>query len=124
MCEFRLVKVGVGKLDEVIVDIFDLRFFLCVEPREEVIHGSQVFHDQLILDIELVQGKQLGEDILAHLYDIFWLDEGTILQAADYEKEDILAHRLHLHTINIHSSNLEETSHVLENIDEEQSKLV
>ena len=89
-----------------------------------MIHRPQVLHYQLILDVELVQGKQFGEDILAHLHDVFRFDEGTILQAADDEEEDVLADRLHLHTIDIHSSDLEETPHVFKNIDEEQPKLI
>lgn len=61
---------------------------------------------------------ELGKDIFTHFYYVFRFDEGTVLQAAYYQQEDIFPHRLHLNSINIDSSDLEETSDIFENINE------
>lgn len=66
--------------------------------------------------------KQLSEDTLAHLHNIFRLNERPILQATYSKKEDVLPCLVHLYPIDIRSSYLEETANILENIDEQPSK--
>lgn len=67
---------------------------------------------------------ELCEDVFTHLHDVFWLDKRTIFKAADYQQENISAQGFHLDPINIHSADFEEAADVLEDIDEDQSKLL
>jgi hypothetical protein len=122
--EFGLVEVGVGELIEVIIDVFHPRLLFCVKPADQVVHGSQVLDDQLVLDVELIMREELGKDVLAHFDNVFGLDEGAVLEAADNQQEDVLAHGLHLDAVDVHPSDFEEASHVFKDTNEYQPKLI
>jgi hypothetical protein len=116
--EFGLVEVGVDVLAEEVVDVLHLGLLLSVDPTDEIVQRSHVVHDEGVLDVELHQRMQLSEDVLAHLHDIFRLDEGTVLQTADYQQENVTPKRLHLYSVYVDSSQLEKAPHVLENVQE------
>jgi hypothetical protein len=75
LSEFGFIKVGVGKLYEVIIDVINLGLLFSVEPRDKYIHRPEVLNDKLILNIKLVQREELSENVLAHLHNIFRLNE-------------------------------------------------
>lgn len=106
------------------IDVLDFRLLFGVEPRDQEIHRSHVLHNQWILAIKLRVWIEFGEDVFTHLDDVFRLDERTIFQAAYNEQEDIFSQGLHLDSIDIDSSNFEETPHIFEDINKNKSKLI
>lgn len=79
MSKFGLIKISVDELTEIIINILYFRLFLCVKPRDQIIKRTKVLHYQLILDVELIERKQLCENVFAHFDDVLRLDKRTIL---------------------------------------------
>ena len=124
LSQLALIEGSAGKLSKIIIHILNLRLFLGVEPREQGIHRTEVLHDECILDVELVEWEELSEDVFAHLDDVLGLDEGTVLQAANYQQEDVTTHRLHLDPVDVDTSNLEETSYIFKNFNEKKPEFI
>ena len=66
----------------------------------------------------------LSEDVLAHFDQVLWLNERTVLQTTYYQQKDVLAQRLHLDSVDVNPSNLEEAPDILENVNEDESELL
>lgn len=61
----------------------------------------------------------LSENVLAHFNQILWLNKRTVLQTTYYQQKDVLAQRLHLDSVDVNPSNLEETPDILKNVNED-----
>lgn len=81
--QLAFIEGSAGKLGEIIIHILHPRLLLGVEPRKQSVHGTEVLHDECVLDVELVEREEFSEDVLAHFDDVLGLNEGAVLKTAN-----------------------------------------
>jgi len=78
LSQFRLVKVGIDVLIEIIVYIVKFSLFLGVEPAYQIKHRPHIVHNQRVFTVELNSRMKFSEDVFAHFDNIFRLNKRVI----------------------------------------------
>lgn len=117
----RLIQVQ----DELITHFLHFWLFLSEEPSNHIVKRLEVVHDQGIFLInENFVFEKVLEDVPGYLDDVLRVHVRAILQAADDEQEDVPPLLIHLHLINVAAPHVKEASHVLKDLNKDQSELL
>ena len=68
--------------------------------------------------------EKLFKNIPGNFDNILWVHVGSILKTTYYKQEDVSPFLNHLYSVNIATSNVEETPNILKYLDENKSEFI
>jgi len=114
--------------NKLVCNLFYFWLLFCKKPGYQIIQGLQIVHNQHVFCVNAgyiiyVISCKDAINIPAYLNDILWIHIGAILKATNNKQKNISSFFLHLHSIDITSTNIEEATDILKYLNKNQIEL-